>query len=637
MRVAYAALAVALLGTPAWAQRADDNAVKSADDAFGASVGNETIGLYRPVEVRGFSAIDAGNVRLDGLYFDRQTDLAPLIAPGQAIRVGISAQGYPLPAPTGIVDFELVRVGDERVISTVVSAGPFDGYLAEVNAKLPIVEGRFGVALGASYGKFGYEYGNSEKDLSLSIAAQWRPTDKIEIIPFYDRYEARDAEAFPLIFMGVPQLPPRFKRGRFFGQDWADNSNLGENYGVVSTVGLGGGWTFKGGLFRSVFESKRSFVDLFLETDAQGNADHIIIADPPSRFASTSGEARLSYTFDEGPRRHTVYLIARGRDQDRRYGGSDVADFGRGRIGVVVDLPEPVFTFGPQTQDAVTQWTGAAAYQGRWGERLEVSGGLQRTRYRKTVTEPTGAVQKGRDDVWLYNLAGAWKASDRLAFYAGYTRGLEEGGVAPENAVNKNAAPPAIRTKQVDAGFRYALTPQLKAVAGVFDVSKPYYNLDQANVYRNLGRERHRGVEMSLTGQVAPGLRLVAGMVLMDPKVSGEEVDAGRIGKIPVAQVKRLIVAGADYEIPGVKGLSANATVTSLSKREASSDNQLQIPARTVLDLGGRYSFKLAGAPASVRLQVFNVFNKYGYRTGGSAVFTPLAQRRVQVTLAADF
>src|SRR5688572_15728563 len=195
MRMAYAAMAAALMAGPALAQRADDNAVKSAEDAFGTSIGTENIGLYRPVEVRGFSAVDAGNIRLDGLYFDRQTDLAPLIAPGQTMRVGISAQGYPLPAPTGIVDLELVRVGDQRVISVLASHGPFDGYQAEVNAKIPIVEGRFGLALGASYQKFAFEYGNSERDLSLSIAAQWRPTDRIEIIPFYDRYEVTRSEA----------------------------------------------------------------------------------------------------------------------------------------------------------------------------------------------------------------------------------------------------------------------------------------------------------------------------------------------------------------------------------------------------------------------------------------------------------
>ena len=637
MRMAYAAMAAALVAGPAWAQRADDNAVKSAEDAFGTSIGTENIGLYRPVEVRGFSAIDAGNIRLDGLYFDRQTDLAPLIAPGQTMRVGISAQGYPLPAPTGIVDLELVRVGDKRVISVLGSYGPFDGYQAEVNAKVPIVEGKFGLALGASFQKFAFEYGNSEHDLSLSIAAQWRPTDRVEIIPFYDRYEVTRSEAVPLVFVDGARLPPKFDRGRFFGQAWTDGENLGTNYGVVSTVDLGGGWTFKGGLFRSVFEAERSFADLYLNTDAAGMADHIIIADPKQRFASTSGEARLSYTFDEGPRRHTLHLIARGRDQDRRYGGSDVADFGRAQVGQRVVLPQPVFTFGALTQDQVTQWTGALAYQGRWGERLEVSGGLQRTRYRKTVTEPGGAEQKGRDDAWLPNLSAAFKATERLAFYAGYTKGLEEGGVAPDNAANKDAAPPAIRTKQVDAGFRYALTDKVKLVAGVFDVRKPYYNLDQANVFRELGEQRHKGVEMSLSGEVAKGLNLVAGAVLMRPRVVGEEVDAGRIGKIPAAQVKRLVVIGADYQLPWVERLSVNATVVNLSERETSSANNVQIPGRTTLDLGARYRFQVADAPATLRVQVFNVFNKNGFRTNGSGVFTPLAQRRVQVTLAADF
>ena len=121
------ALAILLVGVSlsAHAQRADDNAVKSADDAFGTSVGNENIGLYQPFEVRGFSAVDAGNVRLDGLYFDRQTEPITLLVPSSTMRVGISAQGYLLPAPTGIVDYQLARAGDQARVSPVVGYGPF--------------------------------------------------------------------------------------------------------------------------------------------------------------------------------------------------------------------------------------------------------------------------------------------------------------------------------------------------------------------------------------------------------------------------------------------------------------------------------------------------------------------------------
>jgi iron complex outermembrane recepter protein len=110
---------ILLLALPlcAVAQRSDDNAVESADDAFGTSVGNENIGLYNPFEVRGFSAVDAGNVRLNGLYFDRQTNPTNLLVPSSTMRVGISAQGYLLPAPTGIVDYELARAGERARIT----------------------------------------------------------------------------------------------------------------------------------------------------------------------------------------------------------------------------------------------------------------------------------------------------------------------------------------------------------------------------------------------------------------------------------------------------------------------------------------------------------------------------------------
>src|SRR5687767_15794750 len=67
-RLASLSLAALAIAAPAAAQRTGENAVTSADDAFGTSVGNETIGLYGIGEVRGFSPGAAGNIRIDGLY-----------------------------------------------------------------------------------------------------------------------------------------------------------------------------------------------------------------------------------------------------------------------------------------------------------------------------------------------------------------------------------------------------------------------------------------------------------------------------------------------------------------------------------------------------------------------------------------
>lgn len=90
---------------PATAGRAGENAVRQAEDAFGYSVGRETLGLYSSSNVRGFSPFKADNVRIEGLYFDTYITLIQRLRQSTSIRVGLSAQSYPFPSPTGIVDY----------------------------------------------------------------------------------------------------------------------------------------------------------------------------------------------------------------------------------------------------------------------------------------------------------------------------------------------------------------------------------------------------------------------------------------------------------------------------------------------------------------------------------------------------
>src|SRR5215469_16721449 len=79
---------------PVHAQHAADNPVASAEDAFGLTLGLESIGMYSPGQVRGFSPEMAGNVRIDGLYFDQQGALSNRVIEGSTVRVGVSAIGY---------------------------------------------------------------------------------------------------------------------------------------------------------------------------------------------------------------------------------------------------------------------------------------------------------------------------------------------------------------------------------------------------------------------------------------------------------------------------------------------------------------------------------------------------------------
>jgi hypothetical protein len=128
-----------ILVSPASAQRADDNAVRAAEDAFGVSVGNESVGLYNSSSVRGFSPVAAGNVRIEGLYFDQAGDITDRLVDGTTIRVGLTAQGYPFPAPTGIADYKLRKAGERPIASAVAGIADFFGHSpnSTCNCRLP--------------------------------------------------------------------------------------------------------------------------------------------------------------------------------------------------------------------------------------------------------------------------------------------------------------------------------------------------------------------------------------------------------------------------------------------------------------------------------------------------------------------
>lgn len=617
----------------AWAQRTEENAVDSAEDAFGTSVGNERVGLYFPQSARGFSPVQAGNVRIEGMYFDFQADLNQRLISGSNVRVGLTAQGYPFPAPTGVADFSLRLPGSQAIASTVLGWGPFGGPRVEIDAQLP-VSATLGLAGGFGVNGMELNAGGQQRVTTAAAISRWRPTDRIELIPFWSMQQERGQEAQPIIFTDGSYLPPRIERRRYFGPEWAENSGDDYNWGLLGSARFGA-WTLRGGAFRSIAHDQRNFTPVFLDTTPDGVADREVIFEQQRRFASTSGELRLTRQLIEGDRLHMIHLMGRGRMQDRRNGGGQRFDFGTGRIDEPIVAPEPAFVLGPQTFDKVRQVTAGLGYEGRWREVGELSLGVQRTFYEKAVVRPSGALPVSKSSPWLFNGTVSVLAGSDLVFYAGYSKGLEESPVAPDIAVNRGEAPPAILTEQMDAGFRYTITSSLKLVAGVFDVRKPYFSLDPGRVFRELGEVRNRGIEMSLAGQITPSLSVVLGAVILDAEVSGDQVDLGLIGKKPIGSSPLTATGAVNWNVPGVKGLSLDVSFEAFTDRVADRINSFVIPSRYVASLGGRYRFDLIDRPATFRAQLASANNPYGYSNIGEGFYYN-PPRRFQASLTVD-
>ena len=173
---------------------------------------------------------------------------------------------------------------------------------------------------------------------------------------------------------------------------------------------------------------------------------------------------------------------------------------------------------------------------------------------------------------------------------------------------------------------------------GLVVPTKPYYALDPVRRYRQLGSVTNRGIELSLSGKLAPGLTLLAGTVLLDPQVSGEAVALGQIGPRPVGQLRRRSLLNLDWRSQGGTGpLSFELGFESLSGRTANAANTLTTGGSEEVTLGTRYRFSLGGSKLVLRAQVMNVFNDYNWLVSPSGGFTYSTPRSAELQLLVDF
>jgi iron complex outermembrane receptor protein len=619
---------------PANAQRVNDNAVASAEDAFGVSIGSERVGLYSSSEVRGFSPITAGNIRLEGLYVDRPANFTDRLVESHAVRVGLTAQNYLFPAPTGVVDYRLRPSGSARVLSVMTSYADTGHARIEIDSQIPISPT---LSLAAGAGAFYDELASGADGPALShgFVLRWTPRPGTLVAPFVGQVFNWDRETVPLYVAAPGTIPPQVRRRRLVTPEWADNKNTATNYGILGRADVAG-FDVAAGLFRSTNDTETTYVHLLTDVQPDGTARRRIGRDPSQMLASTSGELRVSRPVVMGPFAHAVHASLRARKRDSTYGGGASVDYGRVRVSEIVTTFEPDFVLGPQTDDEVRQWTAGLAYDLRWRGRGALMLGVQRTDYRRTVLRPGTPETVSHDPAWLYNASASWTMTPRLALYGSVTRGLEETGVAPDSAANRAQALPAITTDQWDAGVRWVLPANLRLVAGGFEVRKPYFAPDATNVFREMGVVRHRGVEVSLTGSPVAGLSLVAGAVLMQPRVTGAPVREGRIGPRPVGQTARTLTLSGTWQTP-IEGLQATFGANHHGTRIADQLNRSRVPSATIIDLGLRYRFDVGDTPALLRLQMANVTNVFDWRVVSSGTFDVNATRTTTLALTVDF
>jgi iron complex outermembrane recepter protein len=612
LSIIVAVAAVTFQVTAVIAQHASDNPVTAADDAYGLTLGLESVGIYSPGLVRGFSPQTAGNVRIDGLYFDQQGGLSDRVIEGSTIRVGVSEIDYDFPAPTGIVDYDLRHLGGDTPGATIIAnVGPYEAWGVSIDGSLPLMGKALVLPIGVStqlstQTPYGAHPGYTSKVTSVGATPQWSSNGKITVRALVDWQVTNAAKTFPLFFTAGDFLPPPIPKG-YLGQTWAEGRNVTMNLGGLVSAQLTDVWSLKAGVFRSTNDNPKGFADLYTDVQPNGSSEHLVAGYPDQNTSSNSGEVRLTGAFTTGDWHQQLIFMARGRDTRARYGGEDVVDESPAVIGALVQAPKPDFTYSARTNDHTGLWSVGSAYHVDWRNRAELEMGLQDENYRETVATP-GSPESGVSAHPLRSYSNAAFVLTRpLTLYTGYTQGLENSGVAPSSAANSGAVFPASRTWQFDSGLRYVVTPKFKIIAGVFELQKPYFNLDTHNADREIGVQQAKGVELSISGELTRGLHVNVGILDGRVSISGPNLAADGVGPVAVGQPRLMYVANANYTFPRWPAASLDVSATHFGTAPASVDNGIYAPAVTQANLGGRYKFTAFGKKCSLRVQIQNV------------------------------
>ena len=610
--------------------------VTSAGDAFGITLGPETIGLYGPGSIRGFSPATAGNARIDGLYADLQGSMIDPLATETRIRVGLSATNFPWPAPSGIVDYTLREAHSTPGLTSIFYTGPYHTLDFDLNGSKRYLDDQFGIAAGIEYHSDEFNPGQTAHTLSWGILPQWHPNDRVSITTFLGLQRITDLKSqaiiYPISGLTLPPISPHY-----YGPSWINSINGVQHSGLLLKAELSTHWSLHFGVFQSRNYLPISYYDLYLNATSSGLADHDLVVAPAQHYGSSSGELQLTYTSRWDQWSEEILIGARGRSVKAQYGGADSFDLG------VTSIEHPNFTlpferaFGPTTSNLIHDYSFGTSYTLGWLDRIKFSVGLRRDTYLNEVLDPEFGSSATSLRPWLYNSSLVFVPAKDLELYAALTRGLEDSGVAPATAVNRGQVLPATHSSQEEAGVKYSPTPDLSLLGGIFNIQKSYFVLDQQGVFSDLGLERHRGLEFSLTGALNSSLHAIVGAVYMSPEVFAQSTPNEIIGKEPVGQTHWIGQVSVDYQFPQWPHFSVDGVLSIVGSRAASVDNRLVISGYRNLDLGARYHFTLYQHPATLRIQTPNLTNTLSWSIGGDGGLWRMSGRRASAYLIVDF
>jgi catecholate siderophore receptor len=214
------------------------------------------------------------------------------------------------------------------------------------------------------------------------------------------------------------------------------------------------------------------------------------------------------------------------------------------------------------------------------------------------------------DDTWSPRLGAVFQPTGRVAAYASWNRSFQPISDAFTFRANSDTLKPT-QTVNKEVGVKLDLSARSSLTAALFDMTQSNIQVaDPANTNFSLpvGRQRTRGLELSFTGELAPGWDAIAGYANMRGTIedSTERTSAGTpfAGNTAALTPRHTFNAWIKHRLHDGWWVAAGGRAE--SNRYASPDDLTPLPGYGVLQVGGGYD----GRKVDVTVTVRNVLNR---------------------------
>ncbi|MBN3809458.1 TonB-dependent receptor [Paraburkholderia sp. Ac-20347] len=209
-----------------------------------------------------------------------------------------------------------------------------------------------------------------------------------------------------------------------------------------------------------------------------------------------------------------------------------------------------------------------------------------------------------------------------IAAYANYNRGY-----APATATKYGGGllPPQI-SQQAEVGTKFNFfDDKLSVTAAAYRISYSNYNISDPQhpgYYLSAGGAVSRGFELEATGQVYPGVNIVASYTYNNFKQPSSVTTVVNLPKNTAS-----LWATYNFQMPALHGLGAGIGLFYSGSQYVGTGSDYRLPSQVETDVGVFYQRKGYGLNLSVK----NIFNRNLYGSTTSSTFVPMGPRRTIV------